>query len=90
MSDDHHIKYQEFMDEILQQLYANREKHKNSHGRGIGYMFCIVVEQVGQLGKALADKDWNKARVEVAHVAAVLYEVFERVITRCEKEESKD
>lgn len=84
---EHHLKYQEFIDEVLQQLYANRTKHKDSHGKGIGYMFCIFMDRIGRLSRALAKKEWDKARSEIAHVAAMLYEVFERVVDRLEKKE---
>lgn len=89
MSEDN-LHYEEFVALILDQLYANRAKHTKSQGRGLSYMFMITVEQLGQLGKAIAHKDWKKALVETAHVAAILFEVFERVWARQDKTSETD
>ena len=76
-SDD--LQYDEFVHAVLDQLYANRTKHVDSKTKSIGYMFGILTEQVGQLGKAFADKDYEKMEIEVGHSAAILFEVWERV-----------
>lgn len=89
MSEDN-LRYEEFVALILDQLYANRAKHTKSQGRGLGYMFMIAAEQLGQLGKAIADKNWEKALVETAHVTAILFEVFERVLDRQDKTSETD
>ena len=80
-----HLDYQDFVDAILQQLYQNRKKHKDHHDKGLAYMFMVCSEQLGQLGYAIATKDIDRAIVEVAHVAAVLFEVYERLKTRKQK-----
>lgn len=71
--------YDEFMGGILKQLYQNRENHQNSESRNTDFMFQIGVEQMGQLGKALADGDMEKAETEIFHTAAILFEIHIRV-----------
>jgi len=76
------LQHQDFISAILDQLYLNRRNHENSHKRDIPYMVYIVNEQLGQLTKAIADDDFEKAEVEVSHVTAVLYEVYERILAK--------
>jgi hypothetical protein len=73
------IRENDFMAGILQQLYRNRDNHEDSALRDINFMYQIVVEQVGQLGKALADQNDARGIIEVFHVAAILFEVFIRL-----------
>jgi hypothetical protein len=71
--------YDDFMGGVLTQLYQNHENHKNSEKRDSDFMFKIGAEQYGQLGKALADGDMEKAEQEIFHSAAILFELFIRV-----------
>ena len=71
--------YHEFMGEILNQLYENRENHRDHKGKGISYMAYTLFEQGGHLADALREKNWKLARREVFHVAAILYELYERI-----------
>lgn len=81
------LSYQDFVGEILEQLYKNRQVHKDHQTKGLAYMFMVCAEQLGQLGYAIATKDLGRARLEVAHVAAVLYEIYERIVARLRKNE---
>lgn len=71
--------YDDFMSGVLEQLYQNRGNHQNSAKRDVDFMFKIGSEQFGQLGKALADGDMEKAEREVFHTAAILFEIHVRV-----------
>ena len=71
--------FDDFMGRVLQQLYMNRDNHKNSEARDVDFMFQIGAEQYGQLGKALSDGDMDKAEIEVFHTAAILFEIHTRL-----------
>jgi len=74
----------EFMGEILNQLYENREVHQDHKGKGISFMILILFEQVGHLADAIARKDILRSKKEIFHVAAILYELYERIVRKDE------
>lgn len=80
--------YDDFMGEVLQQLFTNRENHEDHKEEDLDYMFKIGAEQFGQLGKAMADENWKEANKEVSHVTAIMFELFERIRVK-ENEEEK-
>ena len=72
--------YEHFITLILEQLYSNRQNHLDHKRKGISKMFYIMIEQTGHLADAFANHDYNRAMVEIAHVAAILFELYERVV----------
>ena len=70
--------YNEFNTGILDQLLQNRENHKKSHDKSIERMALIGGEQMGQLQIAVEREDWKNVDKEVFHVAAILFEIWER------------
>ena len=77
------LNYEQFVQQILNQLYANRAKHRDHRNHGIDYMLKIGYEQLGQMSGALAERDYDKAYIEVGHTCAIMFELFIRIKEKC-------